>query len=372
MYGDCLKEDPDDPNDPDKVLKLLSERNEPDASEMNSAFGGSRIYGVGTPARDCSFKIKTRGYPSSGKLFGMTGRSVIEKVLRLQSQCCSDTNIELLDKTLFSKQDVSDKYSTEHIEELQFAISLMQSAASGILPSEAPMQTPKIPCQLLIDTFSIHATEVVGAWKIKGSKKPLKKPAELLFEAFGTSTQSGPLVLLENGINYRKSTCFSYNREVPGDEDSPFATSKPFAVDSQKFTKAVLESIRTGLKEDLFLQVLRETIGAWKYIHQKEVAIQTAHTRGLLSTVALYLSQEVKGLENFRKIYREVETDWWNHAARHCKAQGHYLIDIVDTEYRKAIAQGVTPANWPNVENALIRLRRDVPIIQTPVPPADY
>lgn len=101
-----------------------------------------------------------------------------------------------------------------------------------------------------------------------------------------------------------------------------------------------------------------QVIGVWQYIYEWEVARQLANIRVRMSQAIRYIAsqppQMLPGLANFRDIYREVEVDWWQHAASHCLMEVTKLIGMVSTEYQSSIARTrTTPANWVNVQRAL-------------------
>lgn len=105
------------------------------------------------------------------------------------------------------------------------------------------MKAPTIDCQVLKYPFADDTTPIIPPWEVRDSEKLLDIPIELVFEAFGSTTMKG-LLLLENGVNTRESKCFSYSRQRGGgsDRQASLTTVKPKVVAEKKF-KANLAKI---------------------------------------------------------------------------------------------------------------------------------
>ncbi|KAM0269235.1 hypothetical protein ACHAQH_009809 [Verticillium albo-atrum] len=69
-------------------------------------------------------------------------------------------------------------------------------------------------------------------------------------------------------------------------------------------------------------------------------------------------------------IHAEVEQDWWETAATHCKTQMVERIDQIDRQYKLAAVTpgGRTPANTVAVEIALNEFKKHLDVVKAPAP----
>ncbi|KAK6851850.1 pectate lyase superfamily protein-domain-containing protein [Apiospora arundinis] len=349
-FDDPYLDDPDNPNsgDGDPPIGISDANNRP------FEVPGERDTLPGANGRKIS--LKARPYPGATTICDVLEENGAEdcQAFRMRTQICQETQLETFSHKKLQYDEKKNKYSTEHVIELQFVRMLVVAAISGTLPTQTRLVTAAIPFDSFYNCF--NQDNCVPSYIPPGSSEEFTKPADILFEIIGSKTNLPGFFLLERALNNRKSKCFSL--------DSP--------VDQKKFDTYVDDAISRGKSEDRFLQPIRETIGAWQYMNNENVANVISEKRTFLLNGISYISRNANDpdLGRLEDIFREMDQDLWETAALQCQTLIANRIETAREKFNQYIAiTGGAPQNWDRVKQALDTLESNLSAFVAPKAP---
>ncbi|EEU36862.1 uncharacterized protein NECHADRAFT_26621, partial [Fusarium vanettenii 77-13-4] len=124
---------------------------------------------------------------------------------------CYSTRVEGINRALLTPQEIRDSVDTEHNSDLQYAMHLLQTAMTGILPDGSQTTTQAINANVLPNYW--HAN-VVGNLPRAGASRHVGNPNDYFMDRFGSTGNRQPLLLADRAMNQNRVQLLDATRRI--------------------------------------------------------------------------------------------------------------------------------------------------------------
>ncbi|KAJ5956606.1 hypothetical protein N7501_010885 [Penicillium viridicatum] len=248
-------------------------------------------------------------WPRSGALLdGKAGKVVLQKTLSFASKQCGNVAFNMFDPKSFGSP-----VDTEHPVDKSIIEHIVRTGLTGVLPSGA-----KIPTALIMDgaKWAKYWTGPVGALI---GVPPIAdgdslSPNDRMYAALGTMNNRENFLLVEKLFNVAKGKLFDFTLK-----DGVFigVNKKPQAAATFKTALETAVKLGTTNAASQVLYPMRRAVGLWtSYLPHEEVLLRVNAIRQAMYHETVYLAGNVPGFENFPKIWKLFDDDYYSLVAR--------------------------------------------------------
>ncbi|RSL80462.1 hypothetical protein CEP51_006553 [Fusarium floridanum] len=218
-YADESEEGVEIPNPLASSLAIRSGADVDDSAfdelEKRGKSGGRRILKKEVRVRGKKYRVRVvaRNYPGPSKLHNRSrGPAASNLVFRpVQGGSCYSTRVEAVNRALLTPQEIRDSVDTEHNPDLQYAMHLLQTAMTGILPDGSQTTTQAIDVNALLKYWH---SNVVGNLPRAGASRHVGNPNDYFMDRFGSTGNRQPLLLADRAMNQNRVQLLDATRRI--------------------------------------------------------------------------------------------------------------------------------------------------------------
>ncbi|KAF4839834.1 Mutanase [Colletotrichum siamense] len=331
--------------------------------------------------RKFRLELQMRGAPGSSNLHRATRSTpASNNVFRMAQNDCRSTEIEVLDRSTMSSQELRKSVDTEHNPDGQYTRDFVRTMATGILPNgstttNGPMHGPD-----LADNWN---AEVLPANLPRaGSSHTLRTPNGYLFDRFGSQGNREPFVLCERVMNQMKGRIYNLRQPSPkadnggntgggsgsgtNDPDSDVG-ERPGIIGDERF-QTLLINMLTGdvaAQTEMF-DSIRMAIGVFRYINHPDALPTVQRNRREIRAAVIAIAKFVRPLSDAAAIHREFDSNWYREGADRTRAWVAESILEIRLNFGRLERDGNLPPNAAEVQDILDALSDQIHYIQPP------